>query len=251
MKTLALSVLLSLGLVTAMSGQTPTMQKKNLSTKGAMSKSLSSHKDVDLMYEQTMLDGKGMTCQTFETAYSDYDLEVADDFVIPEGGPRSILSVQPIINGSMAGDITMRVYDDAHGAPGNLVFSEVFASTDYPELTPTSCPLLHPGTYWVSLQVDQDFMHDGQVFWQTTTDSDAGPNPFALRNPGNGHDTGCTDWTIHTLCDFEEARGLAMYINISVVIPTVGQWGLIILGLLMMILGVVTIKKKSTNFGSV
>ncbi len=210
---------------------------------------------VDITYEQSMLTGNGGPTQEFEAGFSAYDCEAADDFVIPPGGSRSIISVQPTFTGSIVGDITMRVYDDATGIPGNLVFSEVFPGTDYPLLTSVNCPVLSPGTYWLSLQVDQDFGSFGQIFWSTTTDSDAGPNPWVWRNPGGGFGVGCIDWDVSTTCGIAGGTGpgLAMIINISEVaagIPTLSQWGLIIVSLSMLIFGIVVIKRRSVLMGS-
>lgn len=214
---------------------------------------------VDITYMQADDVANGAPAQIFEAAYSAYDGEMADDFIIPPGLSRSIVSFQPVMTSSTGlinwnGDLIMTVYADAGGSPGAVVFTETFPTPPVSGLlTSTSCPPLTPGTYWIGVQVDQDFGGGGgQSFWSVSTQNTAGPGLHHWRNPGDGFGTGCTDWGEVAVCGVGGgaaggAQGAAMVINLSEeieIVPTMGEWGIIVLSMLLLILGTVAVSQR-------
>lgn len=217
---------------------------------------------VDLTLTQATPAGNGTPSQEFEAAFSAYDTEAADDFIIPAGGARSIVSVDIIgtssIGGTAGADVIMNVYDDAGGSPGALVFTETFVGANTAagafSLVSATCPPLPPGGYWISVISDNDFGGGGgQWFWSTSTDDLTG-NPWMVQNPGNGFGTGCTTWSSGAACGFAGSTGpgLLMTINLSEqiaeeIVPTLGEWSIIILGILFLIVGVVSVTQRRTK----
>jgi hypothetical protein len=58
--------------------------------------------------------------------------------------------------------------------------------------------VLNNGTYWVAQQVRQDYLTAGQRPWGNRSIQNGSESVW--RNPGNGFDVGCTDWTPQTTC---------------------------------------------------
>jgi len=220
---------------------------------------------VDLTLTQASDIGTGVVSQIFEAAFSQFDSEMADDFVIPAGGARTIVSFQPAMFSTIGlpiweGPLTMTVYDDAGGAPGTAIFQEVFPP-DIPgaELFSTNCPPLNPGTYWIGVQVDQDFVPFMSIAaYLLSTENTAGPGLVSYRTPGDGFGSGCTDWAPVIDCVAglpATSMGAAMTINLSeplpepevAPIPTMGEWGLMVLGIMLLIFGLVAVNQKRST----
>ena len=209
---------------------------------------------VDLSLMQTTLTGNGTPAQDFEAAFNIYDTEAADDFIIPAGGARSIISVEAVFT-NPNGTAVMNVYADAANSPGALVFSESFPGIVASPimLISTTCPPLDPGKYWLSLQMDQAFLVTGQAFWTTATE-ELGGTPWMVQNPGNGFASGCTTWADGAGCGFAggSGPGLNYVINLSAVVasapvPTMGEWALIVLAMLLLIIGTVAVTQRQSN----
>lgn len=153
-----------------------------------------------ILYDQTdFASGNGYPDQDFEAAFDAYDCEAADDFEVtfPTGWDVNEVAVVGTNQLGPPVDITIRFYPDNGGLP------DAAPICDYPDLTsfvgsgsitttlPAPCSLA-PGFYWVSHQVQQDFLTAGQHFWSNRTV--VSNSPGVWRNPGNGFATGCTDW---------------------------------------------------------
>jgi len=144
----------------------------NISTPGA---------PVGLTITQANNGSNGVPSQFF----SDFNgsADGADDFIVPAGCPRTIVSVgvegTNTIDPFNPSSVTMNIYEDANGGVGNLLFSENFTGITNPSftLTSTTCPPMPPGTYWLSIVVDMAFMPDGQWFWSTSID-EKGSTPY-------------------------------------------------------------------------
>jgi len=223
---------------------------------------------VGLILTQDMLTGNGTPSQNFEAAFDIYDIEAADDFIIPAGNPRSVVSIQPTFTTSLGSAfpsagcdvVDMFIFEDAGGLPGALIFTESFTVTSLtPLMESTTCPPLDPGTYWVSLQTNMGFGACGQSFWSTTTDGDAGTGAWAVRNLGGGF--GCPDaasgWADGAnVCGFAGGTGpgLSMILSLSEeiapaeIVPTMGEWGIMSLSILMMIFGTVAMRQRQFAF---
>jgi hypothetical protein len=156
-----------------------------------------------VLYSQ--LDGENgtITYQNFEPAFDSYDSEAADDFVVPAGQTWVIDQVRTVdvLNaGGTAGNATLRVNFHADSAtfPGSIVSGCSYtglvpvAPLGFTINLPTSCTL-GSGTYWLAIQVSQNFNPNGQRFWATRS---LQSNSRAVwRNPGNGFGLGCTNWS--------------------------------------------------------
>ncbi len=137
------------------------------------------------------------------------DAEAADDFMVfdPEGWTISQFNFEAGAASEPMVDI--RVYPDDKGQPGEpaLCSYNGIGTTLHGVIggrlrvpLPTPC-VLGQGRYWVSL-----VRSDGPgMGWNAGTPNPF-PPPFILgahghwRNPGNGYETGCTDWSDITTC---------------------------------------------------
>jgi len=174
-------------------------------------------------YTNSLGTTNGGPSQDFEAANDFYDSQLADDFVMPLGNNTickiDITGSGPGLPTNPANNVILRIYDDAAGLPGSLVFTEVFLGSDVDgdgdgsfSLSPTGLPSLTGGaTYWVSVQAQMEFANGGQWFWTTATDGHG--NPFVFRNPGDGFGTGCTGWA--TGCNVAGGSGPDLLMNIS------------------------------------
>jgi hypothetical protein len=142
----------------------------------------------------------GVTSQNFEAAFNTSDSFAADDFVVPAGQSWSITGVDVAGEYSGVGGpaASVNVFFYANGGsnlPGALVASYAnIAYSSGPGFVITLSPavVLSSGTYWVSVQANQDFGTAGQWFWDNrTVISNSGA---AWQNPGGGFGVGCTTW---------------------------------------------------------
>ena len=133
------------------------------------------------------------------------DDQAADDFIVPSGSTWKVTEVD--VTGCCSGTATITenvyFYKDKNGAPGKLVRHGSFIN-----LSGTGNPSfaislgkgvkLKAGHYWVSVVVNCDAA-DG-CGWGWGERSAITNDPALWQNPGNGHGTGCTTWTILATC---------------------------------------------------
>ncbi|HEX4696272.1 MAG TPA: hypothetical protein VH254_01230 [Candidatus Udaeobacter sp.] len=145
--------------------------------------------------------------QKFEAAMAAFDSEAADDFVLPSGfGAIAITGVRVMGEYSAGGGpaSSFNVYFYENGA-GNLPGSLIHAFMNLPYTgTPPDFVICLPtfgiahGTYWISVQANQDSNPNGQWFWHNRTiQTNAGA---AWQNPGGGYGTGCVTWNRKSAC---------------------------------------------------
>ena len=101
-----------------------------------------------------------------------------------------------------AASVNVSVYANGAGnLPGTLLASRPNQSfTGGPSFVVTLSPSigLLPGTYWLSVQADQNFASAGQWFWTNrTVQSNSGA---AWQNPGGGQGGACPAWERRTTC---------------------------------------------------
>src|SRR4051812_43689522 len=141
--------------------------------------------------------------QNFEASLDAYDDQSADDFVIPGGQTWLIdqVEVAGVYRGNgPAASVNVYIYDDGFGGiPNNpvvtrtnVIYQPGPTSGDF--VIPLSAPVsLGPGTYWVSVQANEDYTPGGQWLWRkrvTTTG-----NQGAWRNPLGGFDPYYSFWS--------------------------------------------------------
>lgn len=157
-----------------------------------------------VLYDQTGQTprGNGVPDQNFETSYDAYDSFAADDFVI--SGDTWIVTQVDTIGTTGTGDAnsaTVSFHADDMGAPnptplpGCEYTSIPITAQNAGALTivlPSGCEM-GPGTYWMAIQVNQDFSASGQHFF-SNTDTVTGSEAHWM-NPGDGFGTGCTTWS--------------------------------------------------------
>jgi cysteine-rich repeat protein len=179
---------------------------------------------ANLLYDQTdFASGDGAPDQRFESVYSAYDSQGADDFVVT----APLWKIEGIEapgsgNGSSI-HVNVAFYPSAGGQPGGAPACEFLGITDYTDdegdlsiTLPAPC-VLAAGHWWMALQVRQNAFslgpaggaalrvthteggpESGQHFWGNRTRQTGDPGVW--RNPGNAFGTGCTDWTPQTVC---------------------------------------------------
>jgi hypothetical protein len=145
--------------------------------------------------------------QNFEPANDAFDDELADDFVVPAG--QQVWTITQVnvqgqyFNGTGPADsFNVQFYTDAATFPGSFVdggFGESYTDTSGNFSIALSSPItLSPGTYWMSVQANQDFTPNGQWGWQDrTVQSNSGA---AFRNPGGGFGAPCIPWVRKNVC---------------------------------------------------
>jgi hypothetical protein len=157
-----------------------------------------------ILYSQMdFASGNGAPDQEFEATYSQYDSEGADDFLVT-GGPWVVCDFHT--NGSGSGgsiNLDVNFYPNVAGNPGptpvpGCSYEDI---TDYTDAAGdldanfSPCCSLDNGTYWVALDVRQDFVTDGQHFWSDRTVQSG--SEARWRNPGGGFigaGVDCPDW---------------------------------------------------------
>ena len=161
-----------------------------------------------VLYDQTNNAAlSASSSQNFEAAFDAFDDEVADDFVVPAGVNWTVNQVFAggiYFNGAgPASSVNVVFYSDSSTLPGAVVATrntQVIATDAAGSFTINISPtvVLAPGTYWVSVQANQNFTPNGQWGWtDRTVTSNSGS---AFRNPGNGLGTGCTSFGRKTTC---------------------------------------------------
>jgi S-layer homology domain len=162
--------------------------------------------DTVLYSQNDNASGSGPVCQDFETVNDSFDSEGADDFVVPSDASWQINSVTATglysASGGPAAAVNLTIFNDNAGTPGDPACS-------YPLQTPTDTAgtfvftlpfpcILSSGTYWIDVQARMDFSPNGEWGWEART---VQSNAAALwRNPGNGFDTGCTNFSPMAAC---------------------------------------------------
>jgi hypothetical protein len=139
--------------------------------------------------------------QVFGGDFSDFDDQLADDFIVPASQNWSVSEVDVLgyydFGGGPADSVNVYFYLDSGSLPGTPVITQTNLpyTGGNPEgslIIPTAPVALGPGHYWVSVQVNQDYETLGQWVW---ADRAAQSNdPAAWRNPRDGFGTGCLDW---------------------------------------------------------
>ena len=195
--------------------------------------------------------------------FGDGQGQLADDFIIPAGPDLIIDNVDIIgvpfgpnpmgLNCSSGSTVRMDVYMDNGGLPGTLAFSESF---DGPTVDPdndgsfnlmsTTCPPLSPGTYWLSIVVEMPFVPCVQWGWTESSDEE-GANASVWQNPDGIFGPICPTWEPASTCIGLTGPGLAFSMDLAEapsIVPTLGEWAVICLGLIMMIFGIVAINQR-------
>ena len=169
---------------------------------------------AETLYNQICCGNEGTISQSFPVGESKYSVQLADDFVVPSGETWSIEEVISVWVTENADpehppSISVFIYGDNSSRPGSQLFN-VESSVAPVVLNPeegdvsefevpvSGVPALGPGRYWLSLQVHGSKATNGEWFWGDTATENG--LPAVLRNPGDGYETGCTDWTARELC---------------------------------------------------
>jgi hypothetical protein len=144
--------------------------------------------------------GVGVISQNFEADFDAYDSRGADDFAIK----RRCVVREVDVNGAYftgigpAVSVHVTFYLDDGRAPGERIVSQ--NHLDYRDPSglgnfriPLTVPVtFRPGRYWVAVTANIDFREGGE--WGWNTNNTARGDKARWKNPGDGFDTGCTDW---------------------------------------------------------
>lgn len=172
----------------------------------------------EALYSQMDEYNYSMSVYSFEYPnYPSYDIFAADDFEVPVGASWEIYSVRTIFNVSWTSDVTITIYDDNSGMPGDTLHN--FPNlTDYEktvvegyntfefEVVLPSLVTLTEGTYWICFTNNGDMNQ-----WVLQTSTDVFGNKTHWKNPGGawGYPT---SWE-EIPSDFNNGNGL--YYNAS------------------------------------
>jgi hypothetical protein len=166
------------------------------------------HPDAGVLYDQTANDsGIAVVSQNFESSFDAYDSQAADDFMVPAGQVwrvTEIIATGAYFNGAgLARDENVTFYKGkVRGAPGKILHqANAVQGKDNGTGTFTiKLPWFQfwPGTYWVSVQANLDFLVGGEWGWENQTTSEGAPAMW--QNPGNGFGTGCTTYQNEQMC---------------------------------------------------
>ena len=161
-----------------------------------------------VLYDQSGNDsGNAIVSQNFESAFDAYDNMAADDFTVPAGMKWKVSQVNvtgQYFNGSgLAVSQHVTIYKDKGGKVSSVVadFPGLMGKdngTGSYQIKLPSTVALKAGTYWISVQIDMDFLAGGEWGWEGQTVV-AGTAP-KWQNPGNGFGTGCTKWGDESSC---------------------------------------------------
>lgn len=162
-----------------------------------------------VLYDQTdepdITPPTGINSQNWETSMNQFDIQAADDFVVPlEIKSWNIERIE--LNGFYRGaterpaeSVNVFVYEDDNGFPGDQIYEgielEVINGLETGNFVIdfTDPLVLEPGHFWISVQANLDFFPDNQQwFWQKREIQNF--NESVLRNPGDGFQTGCKTW---------------------------------------------------------
>ncbi len=153
--------------------------------------------------------------QNYESQYSRYDDQAADDFQVAVTAPSISWRITGVVaNGSYANatppgpadSFNVYVYaDTASHLPGALVFSQIgipqIADDATGDVTLPLSPAatLAPGRYWLSVQANQTFSTHGGWFWDDRAPQTL--SPAAWQQPGNSSGLGCPTWGVRYVCE--------------------------------------------------
>lgn len=160
----------------------------------------------EVLYDQTGdPDDENFPSQTFEEAYGAFNSQGADDFVVPEGVTWNVAQVDVLgrygEDQGPASVVGVYFYADDSGRPGDVIVAYSDVAVEDPDTTGTfavelpSVLTLTEGVFWVSVVVDMDRVPDGQWYWNKQATAEPLSAEIHWRNPGDGFDTGCTDWS--------------------------------------------------------
>jgi hypothetical protein len=190
----------------SIAGSTPGLKVRVLPTH----KFLLPQRDAKLLYDQTDNDnGTGIDSQNFtDSGFDVYDCQGADEFTVPAGSIWKIKEVYvdgTYFDGAGSADsFSVTFYSSGKGKVGDAVKTCPEASYyfdtqfDFGSEHIRCSARLNRGTYFVSVQANMAFSVGGQ--WGWLTNNTVRNNLSMWRNPGDGFDTGCTDFATTTTC---------------------------------------------------
>lgn len=216
-----------------------------------------------VLYDQAGTGTNGAPVQNFEAAFDTYDSEVADDFVVPAGGwTVDGLNFLTTAGDSSSATFDVAIYPDAAGLPagaptctyaGLTAVSGTGPLGGTVELVLPSTCVLPEGTYWFAATANLDFGTGGQIFWSNFAEPAIG-NPGVFRNPGDGFGSGCTTFTPTPTCLVGGGQPNFIFQVIGVTgtgpetpavqLPTLGQWSLVGLGVLVALGGLFGLRRR-------
>jgi hypothetical protein len=146
-----------------------------------------------VLYDQYNSHGySAISSQNFEPRFDAYDAQAADDFIVPVGQIWIVdqVDVAGAYVGGPSDSVNVFFYTSTNALPGAPVFTQTniipSAGLESGNFTLILSPpaTLTSGTYWVSVQANQDQESQGQWFWRNR--AVLSNNGAAWRNPGSG-----------------------------------------------------------------
>lgn len=140
--------------------------------------------------------GNGIGAQDFETPFDAYDSQGAADFQLSSSCQVSTVDVAGLFSTSgPAIAITISFHPSAPSSPPQCTTTQAGPGPNF-SVSVSGCTLT-PGTYWLVVQVRQDFNPNGQWYWATTATRLLANDQW--QNPGGGFGV-CSTWDTVDVC---------------------------------------------------
>jgi hypothetical protein len=182
----------------------------------------------NVLYYQFQNSGGFIAVQDFEAAFDQFDSDAADDFVVPAEG-WSIGGVY--VSGNFSGGsgftptttVDVTFYAEDNGFPGTAVcilndtLPISYTGADLLLRLATPCDLT-AGHYWLAVVPNLDINPNGQWAWEWNLTQNN--HPSVWRNPGDGFNSGCTDWEYLEICQTDWGPDLSFVLYAPLLPPT-------------------------------
>jgi hypothetical protein len=147
-----------------------------------------------------------------EPEYAQYNTRGAADFTL---GRRCLVTSVEVAGDrtGRANSITIWIRENASGLPGELKCTATTAGPGPNFTVPVAgCQLRKERTYWLVVEVDIHRGTEGHSWYWWFTEYRSGLDDL-WKNPGDGYETGCTEWTSFYDCSGDYPRDYVFAIH--------------------------------------
>ena len=143
--------------------------------------------------------GGEISAQNYEPEYRPYNSRAAADFTPRHRCVVTTVDIAGVSRDGTSNSVTVKIRDDDSGLPGRKHCVARLAAPGPNFTVPVSdCTLRRGRTYWLDVQVDQDYITQGQWFWAGTDERPGVSDAWKNRPDGWGY--GCTVWAPVEAC---------------------------------------------------
>jgi hypothetical protein len=222
------------------------------------------------LYDQSnACGGNGPASQQFPD-FGNNVIQSADDFTVPAGFQWTITGAMAAgaffnanpNNGPIAA-VVVQIWSDAAGLPDALLCQESGANGSVDPNTSLTlagaCAAIMPlteGTYWISIMAQMNFAPSGQYAWVPNNSTNGAQ--FAFQDPAGLTGNPCTTWgagistcgvgsSFPDMCFALDGTEEPVAPDVPIIeVPTLGQFGIALLVLALLGLGVSSLRRRKT-----